>query len=153
MRWESHWGHSLSRFLRSPLNSIHSQSCGRILDVRLTNLTEVPFQRARHPRASGTFPTDSLIAYTNVSMTTDTLRTSQLFKDLPTVSETRLLAFWPVPPKCQSREEVHLGDGTPYECLHVNSWHSHQNRTFFQPIVDVSTAPVDEPTVMSFTIL
>ena len=63
-----------------------------------------------------TFPIDSLGAYTNVSMTTDTLRTFQLFEDfttinykdcsevkwskdmttLPTVSEARLLAFWTV---------------------------------------------------------
>ena len=62
---------------------------------------------------------DSLNACINVFMTTDTLRTFQLFEDfatinykdcfevewskdmttLPTVFETRLLAFWPVPPK------------------------------------------------------
>ena len=98
-----------------------------------------------------TFPIDSLSAYTNVSMTTDTLRTSQLFKNLPTVFEVRMPTLWPVPPR-SSPEEVFLEDETPYECLHVNSWHSHENRTFFQPIIDVSTAPVDEPTVMSFTI-
>ena len=70
-----------------------------------------------------TFPIDSLGAYTNVSMTTDTLRTFQLhedfatidFKDcfevkdmatLPSVSEARLLAFWSVPPKLQPRGHV-----------------------------------------------
>ena len=73
-----------------------------------------------------TFTVDSLDACINVSATTDTLRTFQLIEDfatinykdcfevkwskdmtnLPTVSETRLLAFWTVPPKRQSREEV-----------------------------------------------
>ena len=60
-----------------------------------------------------TFPIDSLGAYTNVSMTTDTLRTFQLHEDfatidlmdcfevkdmatLPSVSEARLLAVWTV---------------------------------------------------------
>ena len=72
-------------------------------------------------------------------------RTSQLFEDftainykdcfgvkwlkdvitLPTISEARLPGFRPVPPKLQSREEVYLGDETPFECwLYVNSWHS-----------------------------
>ena len=66
-----------------------------------------------------TFPIDSLSTYTNVSMTTDTLRTSQLFEDfatidfkdcfevkwlidmttLPTMFQVRLHAFWSVPPK------------------------------------------------------
>ena len=64
-----------------------------------------------------TFSIDSLSAYTNVSMTTDTLQTFQLFEDLatinfkdcfeikklkdmttlPIVSEARLVAFRPVP--------------------------------------------------------
>ena len=72
-----------------------------------------------------TFTVDSLNAWINVSMTTDTLRTLQLFEDfatinfkdcfevkwskdmttLPTVSKMRLLTFWPVLPKCQSRED------------------------------------------------
>ena len=70
----------------------------------------------------------SKIAYINVFMTTDTLRNSQLFKDmitLHTVFEAELLVFWPVPPQLQSREEVYLEDETPFECcLHVNFWHS-----------------------------
>jgi len=107
-----------------------------------------------------TFSIDSLNDYISVFMTTDTLRTSQLFEDfatinykdcfevkwfkdmttLPTVFEARLPTFWPVPPKLQSREEVYLEDETPFECwLYVNSWHSHQNRTFFQPIIDAYT--------------
>ena len=68
------------------------------------------------------------VHYVSVFMTTDTLRTFQLSKDmtiLPTVFEARLPALWPVPPKLQSREEVYLEDETPFECwLHVNSWHS-----------------------------
>ena len=66
-----------------------------------------------------------LRAFTDVFMTTDTLRTCQLFKDmttLPTVFEARLPAFRPVPPKLQSREEVYLKDETSFECwLYVNS--------------------------------
>ena len=69
-----------------------------------------------------------LRAFTDVFMTTDTLRTCQLFKDmttLPIVFEAGLPAFQPVPPKLQSREEVYLQDETSFECwLYVNSWHS-----------------------------
>ena len=75
-----------------------------------------------------TFSIDSLSAYISVFIRTDTLRTFQLFKGttiLPTVFEARLSALWPVPPMLQSREEVYLGDETPFECwLYVNSWHS-----------------------------
>ena len=105
-----------------------------------------------------TFTVDSLYACIIVFMTTDTVRTFQLFEDfatinykdcfevkwskdmttLPTVFEVRLPAFWSVHPSF-SREEVCLGDETPFECLHVNSWHSDQNRTSFQPIIDVHT--------------
>ena len=82
------------------------------------------------------FSTDSFNAYISVFMTTDTLRTSQLFEDvatinykdcfevkwskdmttLPIVFEARLPAFWAVPPKLQSREEVYLKYETPFEC-------------------------------------
>ena len=57
--------------------------------------------------------------YISVFMTTDTLRTFQLFNDttiLPTVFEAKLLALWPVPPKLQSREEVKIEDETLFEC-------------------------------------
>ena len=60
-----------------------------------------------------TFWIDSLSAYANVFMTTDTLQICQLFKDmitLPMVFEARLPVFRPVPPKLQSREEVYLRD-------------------------------------------
>ena len=70
-----------------------------------------------------TFSIDSLNDYISVFMTTNTLRTSQLFEDfatinykdcfevkwfkdmstLPTVFEARLSTFWPVPPKLQPR--------------------------------------------------
>ena len=61
-----------------------------------------------------------------------------LFKDTTTAFEARLHAFWSVPPSF-SREEVCLEDETPFECLRVSSWHPHQNRTFFQFIIDVYT--------------
>ena len=51
-----------------------------------------------------TFPIDSLNAYTNVSMTTDTLRTSQLFKDLPTVFEVKNACIMARASKVQPRE-------------------------------------------------
>ena len=51
-----------------------------------------------------------------------------------------------------NREEVHLEGEAPLECSHVNSWHSHQNRTIDVLTTCVSTGPVDEPTAMSFTI-
>ena len=107
-----------------------------------------------------TFSIDSLSAYINVFMTTDTLQTFWLFEDLatinfkdcfevkwfkdwtilPIVSEARLVAFRPVPPKLHCPEEVYLEDEMPFECwLYVNSWHSHQNRTFFQLIIDAYT--------------
>ena len=78
-----------------------------------------------------TFSIDSLNAHIKVFMTTDTLRISQLFKDmttLPTVFEARLPAFWSLPPKLQNREEVYLEDEMPFECwLYVNSWqHPHK---------------------------
>ena len=83
-----------------------------------------------------TFSIDSLSAYINVFMTTDTLQTFQLFEDLatinfkdcfevkwfqdvtilPIVSEARLVAFRPVPPKLQCPEEVYLEDEMPFEC-------------------------------------
>ena len=86
---------------------------------------------------------DSLNGYSNAFMTTDTLRTFQMFEDfdiidfkdcfevnqvkdmtaLPTMFETRLLALWAVPSKLQGREEIYLEDETPFECwLYVNSW-------------------------------
>ena len=72
----------------------------------------------------------SIIAYINVLMITDTLWISQLFKDMTTVFEARLPAFWSVPPELQDQEELHLKVETLLECwLYVNSWHSHQNRT------------------------
>ena len=61
-----------------------------------------------------------------------------LCKDTTTAIEASLHAIWSVPPSF-SREEVCLEDETPFECLHVNSWHPHQNRTFFQFIIDVYT--------------
>ena len=56
--------------------------------------------------------------YISLFMTTDTLRTFQLFNDtiiLPTAFEARLLALWPRPPKLQSREEVYIEDETLFE--------------------------------------
>ena len=56
--------------------------------------------------------------YISVFMTTDTLRTFQLFNDtiiLPTVFEARLPTLWPVPPKLQSREGVYIEDETLLE--------------------------------------
>ena len=86
-----------------------------------------------------TFAVYSLNACINVSMTTDTLRTFQLFGDfaainhkdcfevkwskdmttLPTVSETRLLTFWRVPPTRQSREERLP---TRFICVPCRTW-------------------------------
>ena len=57
-----------------------------------------------------------LNAYVNVLMTTDTLWISLLFKDMTTVFEARLPAFWSVPPELQDQEEVHIKDETPLEC-------------------------------------
>ena len=37
----------------------------------------------------------------------------------------------------EPRGGVCLVDETNFERLHANSWHSHQDRTFFQPIIDV----------------
>ena len=83
----------------------------------------------------------SLNAYINVFMTTDTLWTSQLFKDmttLPTVFDARLPAFRSVLPKLQSREEVYLEDETSFECwLYVNTWDSHHG-----DVLDHSVAQV-----------
>ena len=82
-----------------------------------------------------TFSINSLNACINVFMTTDTLRTSQLFEDFATINykdcfevkwskdmtvfEARLPAFWPMPPKLQSPEEVYLKDETPFRVLAV----------------------------------
>ena len=96
-----------------------------------------------------TLAINCLNACINVFMTTDTLRTFQMFEDfdtinskdcfevnrvkdmtaLPTVFEARLSAFWFVPPRI-SREELYLEGETPFECwLCVTSWqHPHQNR-------------------------
>ena len=68
-----------------------------------------------------TFSIDSVNAYIHVLMTTDTLWTSQLFKDmttLPTMFEARLPAFWSVPTNF-SRDEVCLEDETPFRVLVV----------------------------------
>ena len=142
-----------------------------------------------------TFPIDNLGTCTNVSMTTDTLRTFRLYEDFTTISlkdcfevnwvkdmttlpteltEARNDSPLTLAPaftwvrrasrsatrvgSCSasnmtfSREEVHLEDETPLECSHVNSWHSHQNRTIDVLTTCVSTGPVDEPTAMSFAI-
>ena len=37
----------------------------------------------------------------------------------------------------EPRGGVRLGDEVKFERLHANSWHSHQDRTFFQPIIDI----------------
>ena len=92
---------------------------GGILDLNSQIQLRFPFSMRGILVLPETFSIDSLNACVNVFMATNTLRTSQLFKDfainnfkdcfevkwlmgmitLPTVFEARLRAFWSVPPK------------------------------------------------------